>query len=476
MFSEVGRSKNGMIFIIPFFISGLALLLSCSLWPPAPFYTFTNFGRWVELITLLCYVAFGLDSPKQTFVDIRPVSESYRTEVGICYFILIVMVVVGLTSEYPSQSLQDTGRYALILLAVNRLIILLKKHSNLMLQLARFWLVAMYSFLLFYFIDWFMKLQTGYSASSSVGNFGNPRQYADLACITVPVLFYGSIAEKTRFLKFVFGFGAIGCLAALMQSGGRGGIIAILASSALIWTVKNYPIKKMLMLFLWGFVAYLFLNVTIPFVLDIAPAINAARFGASGRIELWMFSLTQVYRCFFGCGGQSFAALTKEFYFPPFGGPHNIVLSFAIEYGFFVCFAVLVLGVRNITCILEFFKRAPVGASIPIVAIIFHSLVARAQDSPFIGMLMPPLLAVGMVACEGDKKLVRLSRRPISSGVSHKDWSGEFSAALFALGLVGIILSFLDFYFFSTLAFGETAYPRFFSDGSYYVSPALREN
>lgn len=403
----------------------------------------------------------------------RIIASRWRLIILISLF--AYMIAVSLWSEYPVQSLQDSGRFAGLALVCYWLCF---AYRNTCIDPRWFYLLLIpcfyYSvyFLLFYFD--LLLIERSFT-SNAVPAFSNVRQLNGLQVLVLPLLAYILThvrqTHQRRLLVGVAYFVMVVWVVIAIYSGGR----SLLLSLAAAWLVVNcYPQVNMkpisrfwIKLLLLAVSLYAVFFVLVPLLAGHAANSNLIRSGSSGRIALWLFSLEHVRECLFGCGGQAFPVFSTREYYWPFGSPHNMFLVVLLEYGVGALSLVGVLVICMFKYMAEALKQFSTEARFFVAAfvgVLVDSLFSGNIYTPVVGIVLP-LVVARIYLLVGTKKVYSGSAIAINGYLNL-----VFSVLCFGMLVLSIIATMIDFrYNFAELNKLGLAFPRFYEHGNFFV-------
>lgn len=321
----------------------------------------------------------------------------------------------------------------------------------------------------------FLLNVTGFSGSPELINFANRRQFNDLQCVLLPFYVYLAVfrAHKIRVLKFVSYFVAVVWLVLAVYSGARALLLSL--AVGLLFLYFYFPalvrpnVKKLFYLGLTTVMVYFALFVLIPWFMNEPETTNVLRIGSSGRVALWLFTASRAFDCWAGCGGQSFVALTTDYYPRSYGSPHNSILVFLYEYGILGLLAALAVWLLILSRALKSVKT-PLQLCVvwALLTVSIDSLFSGFQYYPLGAMVLPLFVAIGLLyqaesnSSSGDGKI----RKYVNAR--------HLNAALYTLLSVLFLLCALSLYLDSIHypappLTDEVRYPRFYGHGGFFL-------
>jgi len=165
-------------------------------------------------------------------------------------------------------------------------------------------------------------------------NFAHVRFFNHLQTWSLPLLIFGYLYYKDKIipgLRYLLLFFISSWWMLVFAADARGTML----SSAVSLLVVGIVFKKQLLPFLKIYGTTALAGLALYIVLFLLPATEAreimTRFGDSGRLKVWLFSLEQIANNpWLGLGPMHFSYMGND---PPWSTPHNLLLQSAAEWG-----------------------------------------------------------------------------------------------------------------------------------------------
>jgi O-antigen ligase len=257
-------------------------------------------------------------------------------------------------------------------------------------------------FSVFTFVQYILLLVFSYvnaqhfDIHSLVPGYNNVRFFNQLQVMIIPVLFLPFFNKSlTKFRKVSLIVMSLHWML-LLQTEARGGMLSLILASSLItyflWTDnRKHFAFTILQTMLIGICLWLVFIIIIPDWL-----MNSSNFqirtGSSGRLDLWLYSLTSIQERFFlGFGPMSFTwAEGKPL---PHAHPHNSVIQLLYEYGVITCIACTIWVISRIYKRLISLNQRKNISLIPITYAVLSGLIY----SLFSGVIVMPFAQIMLV-------------------------------------------------------------------------------
>lgn len=478
MFRSFRPSKS--LYIGAFFIISFPFLIIAYCFSPL-------FSSRLDVIgfndqRLVQSLAFALSIIPICFLGLWRYADFLASKISVftlhCLFLgLMGALLTSLLAEYSARSFQDLSVYAGVFLSVVVIGFNLDKvgtehaiklYSKCILAIAVLYFT---SFIGFYLAN---ILGNGAPDFRSLPYFANVRTFNHFQILLIPQLHFTYVfCAKERLARNITLCLLVFYISLLFLTGARGALVSLCVT---VITVAICIDKRVIYLslvgktFFLGFVFYLTFFVFAPSLIaaEGTDSISVLRAGSSGRIELWMFALSQSLACWpFGCGGQSFVVFTSQNYKVPFGTPHNIFLHLLVEYGVFTVFAFLVLIYRYVKAKRAMLKEKPscfrVYLFTSLSTYLFYSLFSGVYVST-ISLIFLPLLLVYLIH-------VRINQFSIMQPVSLYKKQLSFAVITFAILIFwcGFSVTLSDLFLLQDFSTSDTFFPRFWSNGAFFL-------
>lgn len=457
----MGYTKIKYFPLLSVLIGGAILFVLLSPWgklvPGMPMNSYRVFE--LAYISILGVCAF--------FVSEKRWGLSIITLLGMFILALVTTIAVS----HGAQSLQDMGLFAGIVWVASCLCRCKFECSTRLKNIMSFcWLLSatLYSFLFALEMIFTVAVGSVTGRGLYIPGFSNIRQFNDLQSLFLPVIYYYAIAPNHHVVKKIATVNAVVWTVLLFYTGARGhglGYLAAGLSVCLFSSLVRPHLIKIITIALCSFLVYGLLLALLPSGIS---GNSVVRGGLSNREVLWSWVIENFFVCFWGCGGQSFAQLSmfNDVGLPAFGSPHNMLLSFLYEYGFLFVFVLVILWCIYLSWLVKkTTKLEHLVFLFVVISVSVSSLFAGALYSPFLGIVLPMLVAQFSPKLSDDKRNNSRIR------IKHY-FVGVFLFTIFVLSLPVTVLDWR--YFHEELSSQGNYTPRFYDNGNFYLKGNYR--
>ena len=279
------------------------------------------------------------------FLIIYLLKRNYIIQPKIIFFLIIFLIYAAISVFYsinPDYSMQ--GLVTLISLIVLTILFFEAGLNSLELRWVKISNVALMLVVSIYMITDTIIFGTNFGLRSSLSSAIDPNVFA--SSIAIPVLIVLDWRFKKNIKSNLIFFLIIGVfLMAIVMTGSRGGLLALLLSSfAFIFLHLKKPfMSKILYIFFIGLFIllplYLFMNIFLPDIASRFTLESVLSTGGTGRTKIWenylnIFSKSYLSNIFFGNGYYSHGYV-YESVFGKVVASHNEFISFLIDFGLF---------------------------------------------------------------------------------------------------------------------------------------------
>jgi O-antigen ligase len=331
--------------------------------------------------------------------DIEFIRLSTATKIFITIFFTLAISSAWL-SKHPFWAMVEIANIGLLIIAF-----LLFSVSIRAIEKDRFIFGVYVCFLLFSvftLVKYLLFLAFSYVDTQSfdihglITGYVNVRFFNQLQVMVIPVLFLPFFNQNlTKFRNVSLVVISLHWMV-LLQTEARGGMLSlILASSFVSYFLSKDNRKRFIFSLLQtifaGFCLWLVFIIIIPsWLMDSANF--QIRTSSSGRLDLWLYSLTSIQeRIFIGFGPMSFTwAEGKPL---PVAHPHNAVMQLLYEYGVISCIACVIWVTSRVYNKLQALTQVENVSLCPIIYAVLSALIY----SLFSGVVVMPFAQITLV-------------------------------------------------------------------------------